>query len=174
MEKLISFLAAAFSSALETSTPLKITIGAPGCTLTVHKPPTVHRIETQEGYPAYIGQSMINEATYGFATVILPSMITGHDDLQKRLYTLLEDVYSSFRIVYGTGLSYGYTHPGDDRIFGFTEYWQDKGGLDWKVKAWTNGQVMTVLYIRNIGDVKLKDQDSYLDGISFSEGKLFQ
>jgi hypothetical protein len=76
--------------------------------------------------------------------------------------------------VYGTGLSYGYTHPGDESIFGFTEYWQDKEGLDWKVKAWTNGQVMTVLYIRNIGRVKLKDQDSYLDGISFSEGKLYQ
>jgi hypothetical protein len=172
MENLLSFLAAAFSSALEK--PGKITIGAPGCTLSVHKPPRVHRIETQEGYPAYIGQSKIREASYGFATVILPEKITDPEVFHKKLYGLLEDVYSSFRIVYGTGLSYGYTHPGDESIFGFTEYWQDKEGLDWKVKAWTNGQVMTVLYIRNIGRVKLKDQDSYLDGISFSEGKLYQ
>jgi hypothetical protein len=172
MENLLSFLAAAFSSALEK--PGKITIGAPGCTLSVHKPPTVHRIETQEGYPAYIGQSKIREASYGFASVILPEKITDPEVFHKKLYGLLEDVYSSFRIVYGTGLSYGYTHPGDESIFGFTEYWQDKEGLDWKVKAWTNGQVMTVLYIRNIGRVKLKDQDSYLDGISFSEGKLYQ
>jgi hypothetical protein len=174
MEKLLSFLAAAFSSALETSTPSKITIGAPGCTLTVHKPPTVHRIETIEGYPAYIGQSKIREATYGFATVVLPEMITDPEVYHHKLFTLLEDVYASFRIVYGTGLSYGYTHPGDEKIFGFTEYWQDKDGMDWKVKAWTNGQVMTVLYIRNIGQVKLRDQDSYLDGISFSGGKLYQ
>jgi hypothetical protein len=175
MENLLSFLAAAFSSALEKRTTGKLTIGAPGCTLTVHKPPTIHRIDTEEGYPAYIGQSKIAESTYGFATVILPVFIDNHDEVKHKLYVLLEDVYSSFRIEYGTGLSYGYNHPGDEAIFGFTEYWQDKDGMDWKVKAWTNGKVMTVLYIRNIGSVSLKDQDSYLDGISFSEGgKLYQ
>jgi hypothetical protein len=174
MENLLSFLASVFSGSTENRTPSQIRI-APGCTLTVHKPPVVHHLKTEEGYSAYIGQSKERRSRFGFATVLLPAAIADEEEMKHALYLLMEDVYRSFDIVCGTGLSYGYNHPGDPTIFGFTEYWQDKKGHDWKVKAWSNGLVMTVLYISHIGTVSLKDQESYLDGISFSAApKLLQ
>jgi hypothetical protein len=175
MENLLSFLAAVFSLNTETRGPSQINIGAPGCTLTVHKPPVIHSIKTEEGYPAWIGQSEEKASRFGFATILLPQPADDEEEMKHLLYKFLDDVHQSFDIVCGIGLTYGYDHPGDPSIFGFCEYWQDRLGHDWKVKAWSNGLLMTVLYISNIGVVSLKDQETYLDGISFSAApKLLQ
>jgi hypothetical protein len=174
MENLISFLVSALLPGTEKRGPGKITLGAPGCTLTVHTPPLVYQVKTEEGYNAFIGQSKLHDVTYGFATVFLPFQLLGKE-LQTNLFLMMQDVHASFDISFGTGLTYGYNHAGDNTIFGITEYWQDREGNDWKVKGWSNGSVMTVLYIKNIGSVSFKDQECYLDGISFSSSqKLLQ
>jgi hypothetical protein len=174
MENLFNFLSAIFALPVENRGPKKITIGAPGCTLTVHKPPVVHPIKTEEGYHAWIGQSKEGRSCFGFATILLPKPADDEEQMKDLLYDFLEDVHQSFDIVCGTGMQYGYNHPGDPEIFGFCEYWQDRQGHDWKVKAWSNGLIMTVLYISNIVEVTLKNQETYLDGISFSKVKLYQ
>ena len=49
-----------------------------------------------------------------------------------------------------------------------TAYWQDKNAFDWKVKGYTNGKTIAVLYVKNIGASNVKGDDCFLNGLKFS------
>jgi hypothetical protein len=44
-----------------------------------------------------------------------------------------------------------------------TDYWQDSQGVDYKVKGYTNGRVLAILFVRNISQLDVSLQDQYLD-----------
>jgi hypothetical protein len=47
------------------------------------------------------------------------------------------------------------------------DYWQDCNKKDWKVKGYTNGKTLAVLYVKNIGNADVKRQDLFLDSFHF-------
>jgi hypothetical protein len=49
------------------------------------------------------------------------------------------------------------------------DYWQDEEGLDWKVKGYTDGRIIAVLYVKNINDISVEKQDKFLDSFCFSK-----
>ena len=48
-------------------------------------------------------------------------------------------------------------------------YWQDCSKKDWKVKGYTDGKTLAVLYVKNIGHVDVKKQDLFLDSFHFGQ-----
>ena len=48
-----------------------------------------------------------------------------------------------------------------------TDYWQDADQMDWKVKGYTDGKTMAVLYVKNINQIGVRKQDLFLDGFHF-------
>ena len=47
------------------------------------------------------------------------------------------------------------------------EYWQDDEGNDWKVKGWTNGRFMALLYVKNFTEESIKEVDEFLNSFRF-------
>jgi hypothetical protein len=47
------------------------------------------------------------------------------------------------------------------------DYWQDADRRDWKVKGWTDGASLAVLYIKNIGSVPVLQEEKFLNGRLF-------
>jgi len=47
------------------------------------------------------------------------------------------------------------------------DYWQDASGADWKVKGYTNGRFLAVLYVSNINEADSARQDQFLDSFHF-------
>ena len=47
------------------------------------------------------------------------------------------------------------------------DHWQDAGGVDCKVKGYTDGQVMAVLYVKNICAGEVSKQEEFLDSFHF-------
>jgi hypothetical protein len=56
----------------------------------------------------------------------------------------------------------------NNSLLTITDYWQDKAGIDWKVKGYTNGKVLSLLYVKNISNATVRAHDTYLDGFRFS------
>ena len=52
-----------------------------------------------------------------------------------------------------------------------TDYWQDQKRMDWKVKGYTNGNYMAVLYVKNIGHTDVNKQDLFLDSFHFGHSR---
>jgi hypothetical protein len=46
------------------------------------------------------------------------------------------------------------------------DYWQDEDEMDWKVKGYTDGQIIAVLYVKNINQSTVEQQDLFLDSFS--------
>lgn len=47
------------------------------------------------------------------------------------------------------------------------DYWQDEDGFDWKVKAYTDGHTIAVLYVKNIAEGETARHDEFLNSFSF-------
>lgn len=175
MENLILLLATAFLFRRTEETPKRIAVSTCGCTANLPARPITQKIEDEAGNPVYIGQAKEGGCTYGFATVELEQVIYDRAEAEQALFLFMEDMHPSFNIEYTTGLVHGYSHPHSDAVWGMTDYWQDADGVDWKVKGWTDGRIMTVLYVKGIGSLSFAQQDAFLDSFQFNPAqKLVQ
>jgi hypothetical protein len=52
-------------------------------------------------------------------------------------------------------------------IVTLSDYWQDEEGTDWKIKGYTNGKIIALLYVRNISNAPVKEHDDFLNGFRF-------
>ena len=85
----------------------------------------------------------------------------------EMLESYIEKLRGPFYILHNTGLI-------DDADWNsettttIVDYWQDYNKKDWKVKGYTDGKTLAVLYVKNIGHVDVKKQDLFLDSFHFS------
>ena len=49
------------------------------------------------------------------------------------------------------------------------DYWQDAVGVDCKVKGYTNGRILAVLYVKNISEAEVSRQELFLDSFHFGD-----
>lgn len=175
MENLILLLASAFLFRRAELPSKRMAVTTCGHTAELPASPLTKKLRDEKGNPVYVGQAKDGAATYGFATVELERNIYDRSQAEQALFLFMEDMHPSFDIQYTTGLSHGYTHPQSDVIWGMTDYWQDADGIDWKVKGWTDGRILTVLYVKDIGAVSFAQQDAFLNSFQFNPAqKLVQ
>ncbi|MDB5196408.1 MAG: hypothetical protein JWP88_779 [Flaviaesturariibacter sp.] len=168
MENLILLLASAFLFRRTEHVPKRIAVTSCGCTAELPSTPLTQKLEDEKGNTVFIGHAKEDSCTYGFATVELEHVIYDRAQAEQALFLFMEDMHPSFDIEYTTGLLHGYSHPHSDAVWGMTDYWQDADGIDWKVKGWTDGRILTVLYVKGIGSMSLAKQDSFLNSFQFN------
>src|SRR3954464_10744433 len=106
---------------------------------------------TRTGDLVRMSEHNVNDATYGIITIKPKEIYADLSDAEKVLLTFMEQLQQSFAIQHTTGMHVEtYLHTSKTSI---TNYWQDQEQRDWKVKGWTNGATLAVLYIKNIGAV---------------------
>jgi len=71
-----------------------------------------------------------------------------------------------FYILHQTGLKKE-TDWNSESTRKLVDYWQDGDLMDWKVKGYTNGKQIAVLYVKNISLVDVARQDRFLDSFHF-------
>lgn len=142
-----------------------------GATVQLHKAPWVHQSYDAEGNEIFTGQSLDNKAVYGFVTCRLAHPLSDRTVAEQRLFLFMEDLHPHFDIECSTGLDHGLEHPRSYDAVGMSEYWQDAAGNDWKVVGWTDGTLMTVLYIRNISIIDFRRQEAYFASFQFAPAR---
>lgn len=136
----------------------------PGCSALLNSgAKTLHIRYTREGDKLFFNEYAVDGVTYGMVCVQMKDLYT----LERAEHILVQFVSRARRplhIACNTSMEVETTK----RLVTVTDYWQDKAGIDWKIKGYTNGKVIALLYVKNITDTTIKNHDAYLNGFRFS------
>lgn len=85
----------------------------------------------------------------------------------EMLQSYIDRLRGPFYILHNTGI-HDEADWNSETSKTIVDYWQDYRKKDWKVKGYTNGKTLAVLYVKNIGNVDVKKQDLFLDSFHFN------
>ena len=166
MENLILFLATSFVIRFSSSQRIKVqTIGNTGCSAFLSSAGSLDSSLTQSGDRLYFHEFKDTGVTYGLICVRMQEEYKFEDAVQM-LKSYIEKLRGPFSILHNTGM-HDDADWNSETTSTIVDYWQDCSKKDWKVKGYTDGKTLAVLYVKNIGHVEVKKQDLFLDGFHF-------
>ena len=170
MENLLFFLATSFAIR-KLSAPRKFRncfIGDTGCSaLLFAGDDAIDSTRTRTGDELYFHEYKEKKLTYGLICIRLKNPCE-MDSARQLLSVYINKLRRPFHINHQVGL-----HKEEDwnqlNSVTLTDYWQDSQNRDWKVKGYTNGRYMAVLYVKNIARGDVHKQDLFLDSFHFGQ-----
>lgn len=168
MENLFIFLATSLAIR-RLSAPRKFKncrIGNTGCTaLVLTGNGELNHTQTRTGDDLYFHEYKENHVSYGLICIQLNKTYE-IDAARELLSVYMNKLRAPFYITCNTGLESD-EDWNQDHSASLVDYWQDKQRVDWKVKGYTDGRHMAVLYVKNIGQTDVNKQDLFLDSFYF-------
>ena len=128
-------------------------------------PGFINTAQSENGDIMHMGECNENDVTYGLIRIQPKDNFENINDAATVLTSFMHRLQPAMNIKHSFGL--GSIDAGSQNTSCFADYWQDKDMIDWKVKGWTDGYALTVLYIRNIGNAKVEKEE-----IFFNEFKI--
>lgn len=166
MEDLIFLLTASLALYKTPKKSETVLIADSGCSveLTSQKL-SFETTETEEGDRLHYAEHWDRNVTYGILCAQLAEEI-GLDEAKEVMINYINRLRGPFYAVHHIGAEV--CDPKDETaVVSLIDYWQDCDGLDWKVKGYTNGSIIAVLYVKNINELVVEKQDHFLDSFSF-------
>lgn len=139
-------------------------IGHTGCS-TRHLSGEFTTAFTTAGDKVFFNEVDEKDVTYGFVCVQMKDVST-MNEAYVILLQYLGNIQKPFGIIHDSTSEYFAVQNLGPMVL--EDYWQDENGKDWKVKAYTNGQILAVLYVKNISKSKAKDEEKFLNSFRFS------
>jgi hypothetical protein len=121
--------------------------------------------KTKTGDLVQVHEYKDNDATFGIITIRLKNWFSELQQAEPVLTEFMQQLQPTFAVQHTTGRVVHY--ESQQTKIDITDYWQDVEGTDWKVKGWTDGKTMAVLYIRNIAQVPVEKESFFLNGMLF-------
>jgi hypothetical protein len=167
MENLILFLATSLVIRFSSSKRIRLQlIGDTGCSALLSSDNRLEATLTQCGDHLFFHEFKDKGVTYGMICVHM-NQTYSLVEAEEMLHSYVDKLRGPFYILHNTGIH-------DDADWNsetsrtIVDYWQDSYKKDWKVKGYTDGKALAVLYVKNIGHVDVKKQDLFLDSFHFN------
>ena len=146
----------------------KYPIGNSGCSAYFLCVPDTFNFQlSPDSSDVYTGECSMEDVTYGIICVKLKIPLNVNSDGEGILISYLDYLKSTYRIKEAAGYGKGHRLKNQEDTRGVIDYWKDVNGLNWKVKGWTNGKYITVMYVCTKNDVPETKANIYLDGLLF-------
>ena len=166
MENLILFLATSLVIRFSSSKKIKLQfIGNTGCSALVSSDNKLESTLTQCGDQLYFYEFKDKNVTYGMICVDMNEQYS-LTEAGEMLRSYIDKLRGPLYILHNTGIHED-TDWNSETSTTIVDYWQDCNKKDWKVKGYTNGKTLAVLYVKNIGHADVKSQDFFLDSFHF-------
>lgn len=166
MENLILFLATSFLFRLSSSQKVKNqTIGSTGCSALLASE-VLDVSATESGDKLYFHEFREKRVSYGMICVEMNEEYN-LDEAIEMLTAYIEKLRGPLYILHNTGIQED-SDWNSSLSRTIVDYWQDCEKKDWKVKGYTNGKILAVLYVKNISHVEVSKQDLFLDSFHFN------
>lgn len=161
-----------FSTAVYTQSLKKYAIANTGSSVYSFCEPDFTDVEFSEDSSA-IHKSICDKDGYQYGVICVQLRETISDlavatTLGQSYCDYLKTVYD---ITESAGYGGGHQLNNDERTAGFIDYWKDKNGGAWKIKCWTNGTQIVVLFLVHDGELPSDDfakQELFLNGFRFA------
>lgn len=166
MENLILFLATSLVIRFSSSKTIKqVFIGDTGCSALLSSDNRLESSLTQSGDKLYFHEFKDKGVTYGMICVHMNQHYTPAE-AEEMLRSYVDKLRGPLYILHNTGIHED-ADWNSETSKTLVDYWQDHSKKDWKVKGYTNGKTLAVLYVKNIGNADVKKQDYFLDSFHF-------
>ena len=144
----------------------KYPIGESGCSAYFYCDPGVFNLSySEDSSKVYTAECTAAETSYGVICIQLSQPdpdISGMEDL---LVKYLDYLKSSLKITTAAGYGKGHRLRGKEHIHGIIDYWTDGNKNNWKIKAWSDGKYIAVLYAYSKNELADSKTNAFLDGI---------
>ena len=167
MENLIFILATSFVLRLSSTRKLQhCFIGDTGSFILFNKDIKFERTKTESGDDLYFNEFTEKDVVYGMICVAMNRQINEDEavDMLGKYMNKLKGPFFVFHQV-GQERSNDWNQESSGCI---VDYWQDARGTDCKLKGYTNGKILAVLYVKNIGEAEVEKQEAFLDSFHFT------
>ena len=146
----------------------KVAISNTGCTVQVFCfPGRFDSYDLEDGSTVYADDCEKDGVTYGIYCVKLKKTITDLAAAEDTIITYLNFLKLDYGIVKGKGYDKGHKLNKNEATLGVFDSWEDADKNKWKIKAWTNGSFICILYIFSGKELPDKKSEIYLEGLRF-------
>lgn len=147
----------------------KVPVGKSGCsvyafcTLTFTEPGY-----SQDSSLVYTSECISKDSVnYGVICVKLKAGIDNLDNAEGLLISYMDYLKTSFNISKSAGYGKGHQLAKNENTRGVIDYWEDTDKNSWKVKGWTDGKFIAVLYGYSLKELPEQKLNLFLDGFRF-------
>lgn len=125
----------------------KYTISNSGCTVYMFCDPGKFSVsKSEDGSDVYTGKCTREKLTIGVICVKLKDKITNLDDAQSLVIAYLDYLKQQFEVKAAVGYGKGNQLNNNEKTIGVVDFWEDKDGNKIKIRGWTDGAYIGVLY----------------------------
>lgn len=124
----------------------KVAISNSGCSVYTYCTFTFEKEYSEDSSEVYVGECVKEEMTYGVICVKLLQPVNDLEAAEESMINYLNYLKSSFSIVKSAGYGRGHRLNNNENTRGVLDYWEDAEKRNWKMKAWTDGKYIGVLY----------------------------
>jgi len=113
----------------------------------------------------------VSDVTYGIICVKLLNTVADLQMAEDLLIAYMDFLKQSFEITSTAGYGKGHRLNNNESTRGIIDYWKDKENNNWKVKGWTDGKHIGVLYAYTNKALPEQKVNVFLDGFRLPETK---
>ena len=134
----------------------KYPIGDSGCSAYFFCAPSKFDLSfSDDSSKVYTGDCWSADSlTYGVICVKLKDKVEDIQQAEDLTIGYLDFLKKNFEVSTAAGYGKGHRLEGKENTRGIIDYWKDKTGDEWKIKAWTDGKFIGVLYVYAKGLLK--------------------
>jgi hypothetical protein len=150
----------------------RVQISNTGCTVQVICfPGRFDAYDLEDGSTVYADDCLKDEVTYGIYCVKLKKPISDIAMYEDSIASYLDFMKLDYGIVKSKGYDKGHELNKDESTRGIYDTWEDADKNKWKVRAWTNGIFVCVLFVYSAKELPEKKTDIFLNGLLFPDMK---
>ncbi len=165
---LLFFLTILFYSLVFAQDAARVPISNTGCTVQVICfPGRFDAYDLEDDATVYADDCEKDGVTYGIYCIKLKKGITDLSAAEDTAIGYLDFMKLDNGIVKSKGYDKGHVLNKDENTRGIFDTWDDADKNKWKVKAWTNGNFICVLYVHSGKELPEKKTEIFLEGLRF-------
>jgi hypothetical protein len=168
MENLVFLLTASLVLYQSSKKPRRMFIGDTNCSVVFSPEAEFDFTTSKDGDQMYFAEHTEKNIAYGVLCAQVNSPLPV-EEAQAVMVSFLNRLQKPFNALYSTGVDLCQSWSLEKDQIKMVDYWQDEDGLDWKVKGYTDGRIIAVLYVKNINEISVEKQDKFLDSFCFSK-----
>lgn len=145
----------------------KVPVSNSGCSVYTYCGFTFEIEYSEDSSLVYVSECVKDEVSYGVICVKLLQPVADLDKAEDMLIDYLNYLKTSFSISKAVGYGRGHRLNKNENTRGVIDYWEDNKKNNWKIKAWTDGKFIGVLYGYSAKELPETKLNVYLESFRF-------
>ena len=141
----------------------KYPISNSGCSLYIYCEPKFTMEKSSDSSLVYTGECVKDEVSYGVICVSLLHPVQDLTMAEDLVISYLDYLKENFEITRATGYGKGHRLNNNENTRGIIDYWEDKDKDNWKIKAWTDGKYIGIMYAYSKKPIAEAKVNAFLD-----------